>query len=206
MQHSNQLTVCVLEEHITRQDVSDHESGACEFETPIRDGLVALLRPTLENKGLGTYSHKAFVSGRPDVFYASIIFEAKPANFNAALNTIRDATRGTAFEGTFRCFMELTEMEDDAPPYKSIEIYYSIADIPPGYEHPLEFRNEAMHVAEAALEAANAGEWTGAEIGMGVVNFGFEVKNFEKAEAIVRTALQGTPFDCIREITRYEGP
>ena len=88
--------------------------------------------------------------------------------------------------------------------WKSIEVYYDIDRIPVTYEHPLDFRNEAMDMIEAALLKANAGQWTGAEIGMGEVNFGFKVTDFDRAEQIVRATVKGTIFDCIREITRFD--
>jgi len=105
-----------------------------------------------------------------------------------------------------RCTVYLYESEDDAPregAYKSIEIYYDIDKIPSAFEHPLDFRNEAMELVENALMEADAGEWEGAEIGMGEVNFGFEVKDFDKAESIIRATVKGTPFEGIREISRH---
>lgn len=93
---------------------------------------------------------------------------------------------------------------------KSIEIYYNIADIPDisdrsgSSSEALSFRNVAMEHIENAMTAANAGEWIGAEIGSGEVNFGFDVNDFDAAEAVVRAAVAGTPYDCIREITRRE--
>lgn len=85
---------------------------------------------------------------------------------------------------------------------KSIEIYYNVADIPGGQD-PLEFRNAAMDVIERALMDAGAGDWAGADSGMGEINFGFDVEDFERAEKIVRAAVKGTPYEGIREITRY---
>ena len=90
----------------------------------------------------------------------------------------------------------------DQAPYKSIEIYYDVDDIPEA-QNPLEFREAACAVIESALSDAGAGEWAGAESGSGEVNFGFEVTDFERAEKIVRAAVKGTPFEGIREITRY---
>ena len=93
---------------------------------------------------------------------------------------------------------------------KSIEIYYNIVDIPDITDRSdfspeaLPFRNAAMEHIENAMTAVNAGEWVGAEIGSGEVNFGFDVEDFDTAEAVVRTAVAGTPYDCIREITRNE--
>lgn len=99
-------------------------------------------------------------------------------------------------------------MED--APYRTVEIYYDMLVLPRGFKSALDFRNEAMHRIEAALQDNNAGEWEGADIGTDPatgrpeVNFGFEVQSFETAERIVHEAVQGTPFDCIREIARYE--
>lgn len=86
--------------------------------------------------------------------------------------------------------------------YKSIEVYYDISAI--SGQDPLEFRNDAMHLIEAALEKAGLGEWAGAESGMGEVNFGFEVEDFARAEAVIRKTVSGTKYDCFREITRFE--
>ncbi len=93
---------------------------------------------------------------------------------------------------------------------KSIEIYYDISTIPginpdnPSIPDALAFRNDALDLIEAALTAEGQAEWLGAEIGRGEVNFGFEVKNFERAEAIVRAAVRDTRFQNIREIRRFE--
>lgn len=84
----------------------------------------------------------------------------------------------------------------------SIEIYYDASSIPSEFGDPLTFRNAAMAVVEDALEKAGAGEWAGAEYGSGEVNFGFDVEDFEQAEAIVRKAVAGTPYANIREIAR----
>ena len=88
--------------------------------------------------------------------------------------------------------------------WKSIEVYYDIDRIPVTFEGPLDFRNGAMEMIEAALTKAEAGEWSGAEIGMGEVNFGFAVTDFDRAEQIVRASVKGTVFDCIREIARFD--
>lgn len=91
---------------------------------------------------------------------------------------------------------------EDSGPYQSIEIYYDVDDIPQD-QNPIDFREAACAVIESALMDAGAGEWAGAESGSGEVNFGFEVTDFERAEKIVRAAVKGTPFEGIREITRY---
>lgn len=98
--------------------------------------------------------------------------------------------------------------------FKSIEVYYDVAAIPGikpwDKRSALAFRNAAMDHIEAALDAEGVGEWAGAESGIGFatgapdVNFGFEVSDFDRAERIVRAAVTGTPYDCIREITRFD--
>jgi hypothetical protein len=123
---------------------------------------------------------------------------------NHKIGIARSATPSLAEGDVTPVATDTFEHGADVPPYKSIEIYYDIDSIPKTYGHPLDFRNTAMELIEAALEAEEAGEWSGAEIGMGEVNFGFEVEDFEIAEAIVRKAVKGTDFANIREITRYD--
>lgn len=103
---------------------------------------------------------------------------------------------------------------DGALSYKSIEIHYRLSAIPGqaarDMKAALKFRNAAMGRIEAALAAAGAGRWAGAEIGTGrrtgepEVNFGFEVFDLDRAEAIARAAVAGTPYDCIGKITRFD--
>lgn len=94
--------------------------------------------------------------------------------------------------------------------YRSIEIYYDIARIPgcdgtnPMDPNALPFRNAAKELIEAELEGRGLGTWEGAEIGMGEIAFGFEVTDCDAAEAAVRKAVSGTPFENIREIARFE--
>lgn len=94
--------------------------------------------------------------------------------------------------------------------YKSLEICYDIAQVPEidsaenAVEAALSFRNAAMDLMEAALTEAGLGEWAGAEIGEDDLTFGFEVDDFDAAEAAVRAAVAGTPFENIREINRFE--
>lgn len=97
---------------------------------------------------------------------------------------------------------------------KSVEVYYNVNRIPdmyPGdWDHALEFRNAAMELIENAIIDAHAGEWAGAEIGSNretgepEVNFGFEVEDFDAAEAVIQKAVAGTPYANIREIARRE--
>jgi hypothetical protein len=102
--------------------------------------------------------------------------------------------------------------------FKSIEIYYDIDRIPAiagdvagrsvrvgdSTDAALAFRNDAIELIEDALLAAKAGEWEGAKIGTGEVNFGFAVDDFDEAEAIVRNTVAGTRFENFREIVRNE--
>ncbi|MEZ5715289.1 MAG: hypothetical protein R3D85_09040 [Paracoccaceae bacterium] len=95
---------------------------------------------------------------------------------------------------------------------KSIEIYYDVKSIPGlGNGDPvraLDFRNAAMELIENALLDADAGEWAGAELGANgetgepEVNFGFDVTDFDRAEAVVRATVKGTPYENIRVIER----
>lgn len=90
---------------------------------------------------------------------------------------------------------------------RSIEIYYDINRIEEISGDPvraLDFRNAAMMHIESAMEKAGAGHWSGAESGGDEVNFGFEVEDFDAAEAVVREAVTETPFANIREIKRIE--
>lgn len=89
---------------------------------------------------------------------------------------------------------------------KTLEIYYDIKDIPgdDSTSQVLNFRNDAMHLIENALVDAGLGEWEGAEIGSGEVNFGFSVDDFDAAETAVRKAVAGTVYEGIREICRDE--
>jgi len=59
-------------------------------------------------------------------------------------------------------------------------------------------------IEDALLKAIPQAEWVGAEIGMGKVNFGFDVPDFDRAEAIIRAAIKGTPYENVREFDRCE--
>jgi len=93
---------------------------------------------------------------------------------------------------------------------RTLEIYYEFAAIPGAGGRPatateaLDFRNAAMEHIEAALVEQGLGEWVGAEIGMGEVNFGFDVQDFDRSEAAVRAAVLGTLYADIRKIARRE--
>lgn len=90
---------------------------------------------------------------------------------------------------------------------KTLEIYYDISSISNesgDLAHALDFRNKAMEHIENALMEAGAGEWVGAEIGSGEVNFGFDVEDFDHAEQVVLSAVAGTPYEGIREMEHRE--
>ncbi|MEP5757708.1 MAG: hypothetical protein ABJ327_00025, partial [Litoreibacter sp.] len=86
---------------------------------------------------------------------------------------------------------------------RSIEIYYDISEIPgiggqsKSSAKALSFLNAAKKHVENALTAANLGKWSGADIGSGEVNFGFNVEDFDLAEAEVRRAVKDTRFENI---------
>ena len=203
MAHVNHLSVYILKERPSLEQMVLHSTGREPFPTPIRDALTALIRPALTQAGLGSWDGDTFLALPRNKSYAATVFHV--ANFEAAETAIDALTSGTSLSGTYRFHREVLEMRDAGAPWKAIEIYYDIAAIPVGQGDPLDFRNAAMERIEAALEDAGAGAWTGADSGMGEVNFGFEVEDFEAAEAIVRRAVAGTPFAGIREIARKEG-
>lgn len=94
---------------------------------------------------------------------------------------------------------------------KSLEIFYDAATVALPGKPPdkvllaaPDFRNAAMEHIETALMSYGLGEWVGAEVGMSEVNFGFDVEDFDAAEACVRAAVKDTAFDCIREFERHE--
>ena len=94
--------------------------------------------------------------------------------------------------------------------YRSIEVYYDIETIPgcdgtnPMDPRALPFRNAALELIEAVLDERGLGSAEGAEIGMGEINFGFEVTDCDAAESAIREAVSGTPYEGIREIARFE--
>lgn len=69
------------------------------------------------------------------------------------------------------------EARHDGPEH--IEVSHEVNTIPAEFADPLDFRNAAMELIEAALEEAGAGEWVGADYGANLqtgkpeVNFGF---------------------------------
>jgi hypothetical protein len=93
--------------------------------------------------------------------------------------------------------------------YKSIEVYYDIADIPgcdgsnPMDPKALPFRDAAMELIASALKEHRLGQGEGAEIGMGEINIGFEVLDTDEAQDVVWDAVEGTPYEGIREIAVY---
>ena len=179
--------------------------------TPRLDKLTKLLKPNFTKAGIGTWKKNGRgVFGENYGLVATTVFAVH--DFDQAEDFVQTITAGTEFEDAYRInrWFEDREEVNETAPNKSIEVYYNVADIPDEYSDVLNFRNAAMELIENALTAAGAGEWSGAESGTNYktgkpeVNFGFEVPDFENAEAIVRETVKGTAFDCIREITRYE--
>jgi hypothetical protein len=97
---------------------------------------------------------------------------------------------------------------------KTIEVTYRIQDIPgtgpdgANSTAALDFRNAAMELIEAALEAENTGEWEGADIGMGEVSFGFMTNDPRQAENIIWRAVSGTPYErnLTLRVISYDDP
>lgn len=173
--------------------------------TPRIEQLVNLIKPKLERSGKGEW--RGFGLGRFDVNYAVVVIaKFKVTDFDLAESAIMGWVADTEFNGQLGThhWQEEQNENDSCATHKSIQIFYDANTIRKNGLDPLDFRNAAMVVIEAALEQADAGEWTDAESGKDEVNFGFEVKDFELAEKIVREAVAGTPYDHIKEITRRD--
>lgn len=200
-------------------DLLDMSSGLPEM--PVRTRVASRLIAPVQASGVGQLLDIPVEILPPDKAHSAIKFiSSDPAQTVALIESLlagtpeQDLVVVTSLDPGY-AQPEDTEYEGDQTtpalegPYKSIEIYYDQAVIPPEFEHPLDFRNAAMDLIEHALMAARAGEWVGAEIGANLVtgtpevNFGFQVSDFDRAEQIVRDTVKGTPFDRIREITRY---
>ncbi len=213
MSHVTNVNIYIKSEIALNRDVQALKAQMKEHPAPLRDQLVA----KIEAAKLGavfmeyfTMTNLAEVDDLDDLeCCSSLTFRSQdPDN---TVNGLAAVTKGTELEGTFEVVVGETYKDPDGDDrWKSIEIYYDVADIPDGYAHPLDFRNEAMELIETALANADAGEWQGAESGANLetgepeVNFGFDVEDFERAEKIVRASVKGTPFDCIREIARFD--
>ena len=85
-------------------------------------------------------------------------------------------------------------------------IHYDIASIPgacaDGPMAALSFRNAAKRLVDAALTKAGLGHWTASAIGEGEITCAFETDDPERAEAIARQALEGTPYAGVKGISR----
>lgn len=89
-----------------------------------------------------------------------------------------------------------------------IRIRYDIATIPgacaDGPVAALSFRNAAKRLVDEALKTAGLGHWVSSEIGDGEVSCAFETNDPDGAEACAREALDGTPYEGVKGITRRE--
>ncbi|MEO1238196.1 MAG: hypothetical protein AAFW64_00765 [Pseudomonadota bacterium] len=161
-------------------------------DDPMAEAMVRQMLASPHGAALGSFAVAA-VFDTPDALVAEgLIWDAAHA---AGLQDAFALHVGTGVAGT--------EADAALGGTKSIEIYYDTDTLPNGFADPLDFREAACAVIETALLDAGAGDWAGAECGAGEVNFGFEVSDFERAEKIVRAAVKGTPFEDIREITRF---
>ena len=93
---------------------------------------------------------------------------------------------------------------------KVLVVYYDAVSIRGEAGKPVEpsealtFRNAAMELIEAGLEAEQLGHWAGARITKNDVHFSFAVEDFDMAEAVIRATVEGTPYEAISEIRREE--
>ena len=87
-----------------------------------------------------------------------------------------------------------------------IRISYDIAGIPgtcaDGPMAALSFRNAAKRLVDKALGEAGLGAWTASDIGEGEVSCAFETDDPDRAEACAREALEGTPYEAVKGISR----
>lgn len=173
-----------------------------------RDLVTTRVTEVLEASGAGRFkchSHGSLGFGDGGYTITSVFAVDDFDRAEALVRPLIDTPELKGKVDTYHWF-ETREETDAAAPSKSIEIYYDVDAIPLEFPDALEFRNAACELVEAALADAGAGEWSGADSGLGEVNFGFEVEDFDRAERIVRAAVAGTPFEGIRDITRFSWP
>lgn len=201
----NELHIGVKTERIPVTVLNRLTANGETYATPMLDTLKALV----ESNGVGTVDMAfqrvdGYVSEDSDEFVMCSVLSLHVDDFDTAETLIAKLAEGTDLAGALEFFRAGSrEQREESTPCRAIEIYYDVEAIPPDYADALDFRNEAMELIEAALTEADAGEWSGAESGMGEVNFGFEVADFDQAEKVVRAAVADTPFSAIREITRF---
>ena len=213
----HRLLIRISSEPVQRLDVARFEwNVGPTYPSPVRDRLITLI----EANEIGIV-HDTFYAGsndteiwpeKPDVVFPCVTLHV--VSFDAAEQHLSRLTKDTEFEEALTLVRGQENVacseEEPMPDYKSVEVYYNVADIPDGHGHYLDFRNAAMELIENALMKANAGEWIGAESGANLetgepeVNFGFEITDFEQAEEIIRKAVKGTSYEGIREITRFD--
>ena len=194
------VTLYVPSERVTIMDML--QGGG---NSPLRDRLKTRIAPQLEAAGLGSWrDDAAFTSPKDNC--AAVSFEVKDPVAACAL--IEQVTQGTAEHGRYAVYV-MDDLDAQEAPIACLEIFYDQSAIPDGFNHPLDFRNAAMAVIETALTEADAGTWSFAEsganarTGMLEVNFGFDVADAERAEKIIRAAVRGTPYACIRDIIHH---
>ena len=71
-------------------------------------------------------------------------------------------------------------------------------------EDALGFRYAAIEHIAIALPEAGSGDWLEPGLGMGEVNFDFDMQYCEAAEAAVPASVEGTPFANRGKIARSE--
>ena len=89
--------------------------------------------------------------------------------------------------------------------YKALEISYETGSLPANVRGDLvDFRNMALAHIDAAFTEADVGEWEGTEVEGDKTVFSFHVLDFDRAEAILKRALMGTPYAAIAALHRVE--
>ena len=81
-----------------------------------------------------------------------------------------------------------------------IEISYDAGAVPRGFIHAFDFNTKATALIGSWLEAAGLGRWVGAnacqnpQTGRIEVSTRFVTEDADRAEALIRAAVDGTPF------------
>lgn len=89
--------------------------------------------------------------------------------------------------------------------YRALEISYEVGTLPCNLRGDvIDFRNMALAHLDAALTEARAGEWEGTEQEGDKITFSFHVDDFDRAEAVLKRALAGTPYAGVTSLYRVE--
>lgn len=92
---------------------------------------------------------------------------------------------------------------------EQIEIAYDAGEVPAGFIHAFDFNSKASALIDSWLNATGLGRWAGAEArqnpetGRIEVSTKFMSDDGERAEALIRAAVDGTPFASWKSLVRH---